>query len=319
MADRPKGPTWQNRNSCRARGVILINTDRLPGAEQLLRQGPDVGNGLLDAYFQSVADDWQEQTFTNTTRRMSLVEATGIAAVDFSSLVKWSLGVHLFTWADSRTSGAGSWAIFKSPELILNTPPSAVWQEAQQWLLGEFGVDTLTGSDRPIDIAAQTFAGLIQDARAHPAENRVREAFLYFVIALDHLLGEDGRSDSTVADRTSVLTHRMRATAFEAEVARVRRIYDARSRLVHGGSPVTDNDLHEADSLARGVLWAITRVVGDGDVETSDAWVEKIDSLAHLLRGDHNVVTDERLATVGALAAFQTGPPPPMLRDRGGA
>jgi hypothetical protein len=34
----------------------------------------------------------------------------------------------------------------------------------------------------------------MQDARAHDAEGRVREAFLYFVIGLDHLFGEDGKN-----------------------------------------------------------------------------------------------------------------------------
>jgi hypothetical protein len=47
--------------------------------------------------------------------------------------------------------------------------------------LSEFGVDNLAGSDRPIGVAAQTFAGFMQDARAHYADGRVREAFLYFV------------------------------------------------------------------------------------------------------------------------------------------
>ena len=52
------------------------------------------------------------------------------------------------------------------------------------------------------------------------------------------------------------------------------------------------------------------------EFDTRDAWVERIDSLAHLFRGDPDVVTDERLAAVGAVSSFRAGPPPPMLRDR---
>jgi len=183
----------------------------------------------------------------------------------------------------------------------MNAPPAETWEHARQWLLSEFGVDTFSGRNRPIDVAAQTFAGLMQDARAHQADGRVREAFLYFVIALDHLLGEDGRNVSTVVDRTSVVTHGIRSKTFDEEVTCVRRVYDARSRLVHDGSPATVEDLRDADALARGVLWAITRVVADGELETRDAWVERIDSLAHLFRGDSGVVTNDRLAAVGAL------------------
>jgi hypothetical protein len=119
-----------------------------------------------------------------------------------------------------------------------------------------------------------------------------------------------------VADRTSVLTHRIRSKTFADEVACVRRVYNARSRLVHSGSQVTVEDLREADTLACGVLWAITRVAADDELDTRDTWVAKIDSLAHLFRGDPDVVTDERLAAVGAVSAFRAGPPPPMLRDR---
>jgi hypothetical protein len=286
------------------------------GAERLLENWSEDPIILLDPYFQSVLDALLDRLRTDTAQRLSLVEAAGIAAFDFSSVVNWSLGIHLFTWTGSRDSPAGCWAIFGLPGLTLNTPPARTWQDARQWLLSEFGLDSLAGRDRPIDIAAQTFAGLMQDARAHYGDGRVREAFLYFVIALDHLLGEDGRNVSTVADRTSVLTHRIRSKTFADEVACVRRVYNARSRLVHSGSQVTVQDLHEADALACGVLWAITRVAADDELDTPDAWVAKIDSLAHLFRGDPDVVTDERLAAVGAVSAFRAGPPPPMLRDR---
>jgi hypothetical protein len=299
----------------RVRGVTLINTDRLPGAERLFKNWSEDAIILVDPYFQSVSDALLDHLKTDTAQRLSLVEAAGIAAFDFSSMVNWSWGIHLFAWPSSRETSAGCWAIFRSPGLVLNVPPARTWQDARDWLLSEFGVDSLADRDRPIDVAAQTFAGLMQDARAHHGDGHVREAFLYFVIALDHLLGEDGRNVSTVADRTSVLTHRIRSKTFADEAACVRRVYDARSRLVHSGSPVTIEDLREADALACGVLWAITRVAADEEF-TRDAWVERIDSLAHLFRGDPDVVTDERLAAVGAVSSFRAGPPPPMLRDR---
>ena len=299
------------------RGITLIDTDRLPGIERLFKNWSDHATRLVDPYFQSVASALLDQLKAATAERLSLVEAAGIAAVDLSSVANWSYGIHLFTWRSSGASSAGCWAIFHQPGLVLNTPPVGIWQRARQWLLSEFGVDTLSGRDRPIDFAAQTFAGLMQSARAHKGDGRMREAFLYFVIALDHLLGEDGRNVSTVADRTGVVTHRIRSKTFEDEVASVRRVYDTRSRLVHTGSPVTVEDLREADALACGVLWAITRVVADGELETRDAWVERLDSLVHLFRGDPDVVTDDRLAAVGAVSIFQSGPPPPMLEDRG--
>jgi hypothetical protein len=299
------------------RGVTLIDTDRLPGIDRLLKNWSDHATQLLDPYFQAVANVLLDQRKAATAERLSLVEAAGIVAVDLSSVANWSYGIHLFTWRRSGTSGAGCWAIFRQPGLILNIPPGGIWQRARQWLLSEFCIDTLSGRDRPIDVAAQTFAGLVQDARAHKGDGRVREAFLYFVIALDHLLGEDGRNVSTVADRTSVVTHCIRSKTFDGEVVCVRRVYDVRSRLVHSGSSVTLEDLREADALACGALWAITRVVAGGELETRDEWIDRLDSLVHLFRGDPGMVTKDRLAAVGAVSVFQSGPPPPMLEDRG--
>ena len=297
--------------------ITLINPDSLPGVKRLVKNWSDRATRIVDPYYQAVADTLLLRLKEEVEERLSLSDAAGLTAFDFSSVDKWSWGIHLFTWPTSNLSRAGCWAIYSMPGLVLNIPSREVWERARQWLLSEFGLETFSGRDRPIDVAARTFAGLMQDARAHQGDGREREAFLYFVIALDHLLGEAGKSTSTVADRTGVVTHRLRSKAFMEEVACVRRVYDARSRLVHRGDRVTMDDLRDAEALARCVLWAITRVVAEGEFETLDEWVDKIDSVAHLLRGDPGVVTDDRLAAVGAVEKFLAGPPPPMLGDRG--
>lgn len=99
-------------------------------------------------------------------------------------------------------------------------------------------------------------------------------------------------------------------------MTRRRFLQEARSRLVHSGTPVTGEHVREADAMAQAVLWAVTRVVADREIETREEWTKKIDSLAYLFRGDPSVVTSERLADVGGALTFHAGPPPPMLRDR---
>jgi hypothetical protein len=300
----------------RTGGITLIDTEQLPGASRLVRKWSDHITILVDPYFQAVATVLLDRLKDATADRLSLAEAAGIAGFDLRDLAQWFYGLHLFTWKSSGGSSSGCWAIFHQPGLRLNTQPGEIWKNAHEWLLREFGVDTLVGGGRPIDVTAQTFAGLMQDARAHKGDGRVREAFLYFVIALDHLLGEDGKNVSTVAERTGILTYQLRSHTFEKELDCVRRVYDVRSRLVHSAAAVSDDDLREADALASGVLWAITRVVADGALETRDAWIEKLDSLVHLLRADPDLVTADRLAVVGALSDFRSGPPPPKLVDR---
>jgi hypothetical protein len=298
----------------RVREVPIIDIDRLPGYTRAARSGDDLAYGLVDAYFQAVTDALLDRVWSDHASRMSLAEAAGIAALSRQSVEQWSLKVHLVTWAPHRESSAGCWAIFRHPHITVNTPPGHIWREARQWLLGEFGVDSLAGH-RPIDVVAQTFASLMQDARTHLGERREREAFLYFVIALDSLLGEDGQNVATVVNRTAVLTHQARSKTFSEELKSLRRLYDIRSRLVHDGETVTRDDIREADDLSRLVLWSVTRVVAAGGFSTRADWVKAIDSVASLLQGDPSVVTPSRLTSVGAASSFKAGPPPPSLRN----
>ena len=297
------------------RGVSLINTERLPGLDRLMSKWQGSSNQLVDAYYQAAVDVTADKVGSTIRRRLSLAEAAGIAGIDKSLVIERLLGVHLVTWSSSGVGSSGSWAVLRLPGVTLNWPEGRAWRRAQQWLHDEFGLDDLSGFDeQPLGAVAQTFAGLIQDARAHQTAGRVRESFLYFVIALDHLLGEDGRNLSTVADRTSVLTHRIRSKTFEEEVLCIKRVYDIRSRFVHSGVPVPPEHLLEADDITRCVLWAITHVVADQSAESRDTWVAKIDALAHLLRGDPSLALEDRFAAVGARASFRAGAEPPLLR-----
>ena len=292
--------------------VTVLNIDRLPRSSRLARVHGVAPQAIVDCYYQAVADVLLERAMSATAARLSLVEAAGLAGLDVASLTTWSLGIHLFTWATSPAGNAGCWAICRQPGLQLNVPPAGIWANARQWLSSEFGLDGFP-ERQPIDHVAHTFARQMQNARSHLGQRRINDAFLYFVIALDHLLGEDGRSVSTVTTRTCVLTHTMRLRSFDEEVAAVRRIYDVRSRLVHSASDVAEADLREADEIARCVLWALTRVVAAGAHLTRDSWVEAIDKIAHLYLGDADLVTPDRLETVGVADRFNAGPPPPLL------
>jgi hypothetical protein len=291
--------------------VTVLNIDRLPRASLQAKVHGVAPEAIVDCYYQAVADVLLKRAMSATTARLSLVEAANLAGLHVSSLTTWSLGIHLFTWATSPAGSAGCWAVFRRPGLQLNVPPARIWATARQWLSSEFGLDGFPDR-QPIDHIAHTFARQMQNARYHLSERRINDAFLYFVIALDHLLGEDGRSVSAVTTRTCVLTHTMRSRSFDEEMAAVRRIYDVRSRLVHSASDVSEADLREADEIARCVLWALTRVVAAGAHVTRDSWVEAIDKIAHLHLGDANLVTPDRLETVGVTDGFTSGPPPPL-------
>ena len=293
--------------------VTLINFDRLPGRERFSGRWPLI---LAEFYYQAVADVLRDQLERDFAEQIVIAEAAGIHLVELSSLFQLATGIHLFASKASVRPGdhAGTWAICSLPGFHFNTSPGSYWEAAKAWIVDEYGFDEPGGVNPMHDVGA-TYARLMQNARKHLGSRHVSEAFLYFVIALDQLLGEDGRNTMTVVDRASALTHRRSGSSFEEERIRIRRLYDKRSRFVHDGEPVGGSELAEVDEVCRNVLWSVLGVCRAGVFTTRAAWVEKIDRLVLGLAFDHRVVPAADLDEVGAQAGFKSGPPPPMVSN----
>jgi hypothetical protein len=76
----------------------------------------------------------------------------------------------------------------------------------------------------------------------------MNDAALHFVIALDYVFGTEGRLSDSVAERVAVVTHRPMRLQFEEQVARVKAIYNSRSKDVHRGEEFAPENAREAET-----------------------------------------------------------------------
>jgi len=125
----------------------------------------------------------------------------------------------------------------------------------------------------------QQFFRFLAVAQDHRQADRVSEAFLHLVIALDLVFGEKDKSTSSVSDRVAVLSHRGLGVSFDDARKRVKHVYDRRSKYVHEGKSPSESDWEEALKICEVVAFAILRRfrrIGQAP-DPNDNWLKRID------------------------------------------
>jgi hypothetical protein len=98
----------------------------------------------------------------------------------------------------------------------------------------------------PLHSSIKLFASFVGRARRRQLSGHSDEALLHFIIALELIFGVRATIQKTVAERVALITFRQAGRSFEQQRAWMGKIYDLRSRYVHGGiklveeTPVTE-------------------------------------------------------------------------------
>ena len=104
------------------------------------------------------------------------------------------------------------------------------------------------------------------------------------MIALDFVLGTEGRSTESVTERAALIVFRPCGRELEEQVRRIRQMYGARSKYVHEGRAIPEADIVEAERVAMEVLWALLAVAGGGRLASTAEWLKKIDYVLAAVR-----------------------------------
>jgi hypothetical protein len=78
----------------------------------------------------------------------------------------------------------------------------------------------------------------------------------------------------------------------------MKRLYNARSKYVHEGTSVTDNDALEIEDVCTQVLWALLACSSTGAVRDVDDWLAKMDYL-NAARHAGKTLAEDELKAVG--------------------
>ena len=129
------------------------------------------------------------------------------------------------------------------------------------------------------------------------------------MIALDLVLGTEGRSAESVAEKAAVVTYRPLRRTLQDQIRLVKQLYDARSKYVHEGKPFPIGDIIQAEQVAAEVLWSLLTVSGSGTLSNTSEWLRKINYLAAAIK-DGRVLPEAEFAALGIVGTEVTRTPP---------
>jgi hypothetical protein len=268
------------------------------GKSLLVNVGQQIASYLIDNYFSEMAHAYAMRVKVDLKRDALLLESSGWTWIGIDELLSTLLlkQVSYFTW-EIQSTNAG-WATFSDQRgLHFNFVPPQVFEECREWVKDRLGfVESLSPSLFYQSI--QTYCTFLQRAHGHRLQGRQDEAFLHFAIALDLLLGSEGRSQESVAERSALLVHRQSRLSLDQQAQAMKRLYHARSKYVHEGTSVIDNDAVEIEGVCTQVLWTLLACSSLGAVRDVDDWLAKIDYL-NAARHAGKALAEDELKAIG--------------------
>jgi hypothetical protein len=280
------------------RRTALIHWDEVPGYLQIVgRWGEQTAlTSILDVYYQAVAEYFLNGVPDLVEDDLAIYEAGSLMRVAVRDMLNsmFTNRVSLFHWKGG--AGHRSWALLSAQRVLhTNFYPAKLFDQCTSWLANELGFHAFSG-DKPIDAAIRTYARFLQRAHEHRLKERPDESFLHFVIALDLLLGSEGRSSESVCQRGALLVHRQLGNTLTAQLTVLKRIYDRRSKYVHEGKSPTADDLRDAERVCTEILWNLLASLRLNRFASIDSWLSHIDLLLATLKASREVPEEELLA-----------------------
>ena len=133
-------------------------------------------------------------------------------------------------------------------------------------------------------------------------DNHFDDSFLNYIIALDLLLGDENKLAESVTKRSSVLTHKQFNNTFHQQKDKIQKLYKSRSKYVHTGKSVEENELNQIIEIADEVFKCLMRLQNNKDAKEKnyrEKWIKELDFLASAAEADRDI-SEEDLTKVGA-------------------
>jgi len=243
----------------------------------------NVADLMIDVYFQAMLDHVRMEWKKLLSEAIVIEEAGKLWHFDFESLRNFnqSLIIGIFCWKDEI--GRASWAVTNQPYSTYIIPDKETLPAQRRWLKDELDFEELS-TDNPFDASVERFAKQLQQAEWHLRDRRSNESFLFRMIALDLLFGEEQRQAESIARRTAVLVHRQLGNPFVETYGRMKSLYKARSKYTHRGIRPETDEIEDLNVICRETLWCVLAASAQDSFETLGEWIDEIDYLAGALK-----------------------------------
>jgi hypothetical protein len=208
-------------------------------------------NSIVDGYFSLQNSVLFEQFLTELVSAQSILLALGAPFFDSRSLYMLSGIIRTHRVAIFRNLGArkegfvapgGMGPLFIDVAGIHERVPRVLRELRESYGFERF-------DDSPLHRSMKLFADFVARARRHEIDHHPNEALLHYVIALELIFGERQTIQKSVSERVGLITFRENRRSFEQQRDWIDKIYNMRSRYVHDGIEVTDEE--QIDQLRR--------------------------------------------------------------------
>jgi hypothetical protein len=147
----------------------------------------------------------------------------------------------------------------------------------------------------------KNYVHFLSRARELYLENHIDDSFLNYIIAIDLLLGDENVLAKSVTRRTSVLTHKQFNNTFHQQTKKINKLYKSRSKFVHEGKSVEENELDEIVENVDEIFKCLMRLQNNKDAKEKnyrEKWIKELDFLASAAEAGRDI-SEEDFRNVG--------------------
>ena len=148
----------------------------------------------------------------------------------------------------------------------------------------------------PIDSSIYTFLSLIYKGYTHTENGLLNDAYIFYIIALDLLFGGETDNNRNIQYRCAVICmyDKKIASSYVEAKKKIGKLYNQRSRFIHQGKSVSENDLKECKNVCNAVSRILFSFRADlirtKNIESSDnlldKWRKDLDLISAILEAD---------------------------------
>lgn len=256
-------------------------------------------SSLRDCYFNCLTGSMQDQFRQDFQARQEIFVAAGAPYIGLNSVSGWLGGHFISIYQNIGESKKGYFCPLGMSAAVsyaqVDQRMSAKIKELRdKYSFTEF-------EDDNIHQTLKSYCRFVSKAKMYKSEEKRDEAFLHFVIALDLLFGEKDSSTQKISERTAVVVSRALGESFLATTKRMKKIYEKRSKYVHEGISVLDQDISSIEPVIQEVLLCLLRLQVEPNNRVNgffESWLKTLDYFIATVNAEKSL-TDKELSEAG--------------------
>jgi len=259
---------------------------------------------IIHNYFEQISNDYANNFWITFGKEQHLLTAAGAYLFDERRIKELHSGTFLSIFLKSKGDSYGYGVPLTKGILSINIlGADKEIQRFKDELKSDFTIDidhdTLNSS---LPHIIQKYIFFIGKAKRSFLDEEFDESFLYFVIALDLVLGEDRSSTQSVSERVAIITFKKLANDFSKQKKKIKDIYNARSKYVHEGGNISNDLLNDVEIICKEVFFCMLRYRNYlHNEEDLKKWWKKIDFLAKAIDAEE-YQSDQKFKELGIWA-----------------